>query len=754
MLVYHAIGALRSQLERAKSDMHILARIRDQALARPMEYVESVMAGTAPKAPSQQAVVDVPSIHIEPYLSHADPKAVQSYLGHIQTQTSLRKSLFAIAESSTKPAVTATGSNVVRLAPIRHLVSSGRSTSTKIRSISKRGSRQPASAKTNLLTGNTAVATPEHSPQRVSGHLLARGVTALGLNNMQRSDDMPLALTLDSSTNLYSAPSMGRANTEPIRRSSVTRSEPGAGSKSDAASGQQFADLPFKSGINTSATQPGTPTGRAKSQKTLTPQMLEEFRRRVSEERSQSPGLRSQYSTNDAYGGDGAAGASDENNDDDDDEDDEYYNQLVQAATEEHMQTVANAQNGLAPQTPAVLSAVGHRTAGKSLYFGNTYSQPRHETSVSALPSSNGAHLSTPRRKGRPKKSAMGTATPGKNKKPKYGRRGPTRGDPDTPKPASYNLPWSDEEQQRLMDLLLIYPEEEIANSRWRKIAEALGTRTMRQVASRVQKYFIKLAKAGLPVPGKVPDTSNWTSIGKGRASTPTRKDGEVSAPKRRKQQRTTYSVGSTSGTTSKRKYVDFTSSSNDENDDDIDIDMDDASDSGNHLFGAAETRHDHKGKQADRSGELAGQFSQADDAFSFGGSVSGFGQYDSSCFHISANASGARGSLSIDPAASTSASTSTQLQTPALRSAKAVHLGYRCDACLAEPIVGIRWHCQECHGAHAVDLCDECREEDTFETDWHKATHRFHIIKDAEMEPYYANEVAAPALREFSYLA
>ena len=30
-------------------------------------------------------------------------------------------------------------------------------------------------------------------------------------------------------------------------------------------------------------------------------------------------------------------------------------------------------------------------------------------------------------------------------------------------------------------------------------------SRSMRKVASRVQKYFIKLAKAGLPVPGRLP---------------------------------------------------------------------------------------------------------------------------------------------------------------------------------------------------------------------------------------------------------
>ncbi|KAJ1933656.1 hypothetical protein EC988_009050, partial [Linderina pennispora] len=88
--------------------------------------------------------------------------------------------------------------------------------------------------------------------------------------------------------------------------------------------------------------------------------------------------------------------------------------------------------------------------------------------------------------------------------------RGPTRRVEGGARPASFNVPWSDAEQQRLEQLLGEFPEEEVANNRWRKISEALGTRTMRQVASRVQKYFIKLAKAGLPVPGRAPDTSQW----------------------------------------------------------------------------------------------------------------------------------------------------------------------------------------------------------------------------------------------------
>ncbi|KAI8338239.1 hypothetical protein BC941DRAFT_513220 [Chlamydoabsidia padenii] len=84
---------------------------------------------------------------------------------------------------------------------------------------------------------------------------------------------------------------------------------------------------------------------------------------------------------------------------------------------------------------------------------------------------------------------------------------------------ATHNQPWTDEEQQRLEQLLEIYPDEPVQAQRFNKIAAALGTRTARQVGSRIQKYFIKLAKMGLPVPGRVnlPSTTPNVKSGRGR---------------------------------------------------------------------------------------------------------------------------------------------------------------------------------------------------------------------------------------------
>ncbi|CAB4064213.1 unnamed protein product [Lepeophtheirus salmonis] len=42
------------------------------------------------------------------------------------------------------------------------------------------------------------------------------------------------------------------------------------------------------------------------------------------------------------------------------------------------------------------------------------------------------------------------------------------------------------------------------------------------------------------------------------------------------------------------------------------------------------------------------------------------------------------------------------------LREGSYVHLGYRCDGCNVEPILGCRWHCTECSNKE-VDFCNKC---------------------------------------------
>ncbi|XP_024860567.1 ZZ-type zinc finger-containing protein 3 isoform X2 [Kryptolebias marmoratus] len=78
-------------------------------------------------------------------------------------------------------------------------------------------------------------------------------------------------------------------------------------------------------------------------------------------------------------------------------------------------------------------------------------------------------------------------------------------------KPHTFNQLWTVEEQKKLEQLLVKYPPEEVESKRWQKIADELGNRTAKQVASRVQKYFIKLTKAGIPVPGRTPNLCMYT---------------------------------------------------------------------------------------------------------------------------------------------------------------------------------------------------------------------------------------------------
>lgn len=75
----------------------------------------------------------------------------------------------------------------------------------------------------------------------------------------------------------------------------------------------------------------------------------------------------------------------------------------------------------------------------------------------------------------------------------------------DQTKPETFNQLWTCDEQKRLEELLIEYPPEPIEMRRFAKIARALGNRTKRQVASRLQKYFKKLHSAGMPVPGRIP---------------------------------------------------------------------------------------------------------------------------------------------------------------------------------------------------------------------------------------------------------
>lgn len=93
----------------------------------------------------------------------------------------------------------------------------------------------------------------------------------------------------------------------------------------------------------------------------------------------------------------------------------------------------------------------------------------------------------------------------------------------DKEKSKNFNKSWSVEEQRKLEELLIEFPPEDNEASRFRKIANQLGTRTPLQVQSHCQKYFIKLAKAGLPIPGRMPNMKTYVTKkgnrGRGKSS-------------------------------------------------------------------------------------------------------------------------------------------------------------------------------------------------------------------------------------------
>ncbi|KAJ1921591.1 hypothetical protein H4219_000629 [Mycoemilia scoparia] len=285
----------------------------------------------------------------------------------------------------------------------------------------------------------------------------------------------------------------------------------------------------------------------------------------------------------------------------------------------------------------------------------------KHKSAMS--PETPASTVTTPR-------TASPSQTPGSQPR----RRGPTKNE-DRPKTRTFNQPWTEEEQQKLEELLIMYPEEKVANHRWRKIAEALGTRTFRQVASHVQKYFIKLNKAGLPVPGRIPDTSNWTSIRK--------KEGSESGSRKRKSES---------------------------------------------PFDTPTKRRQSSGLNKDQELVSTGKHNRTKTQSSsishnnFGGDAHEF--------------------------------TPATEHKPMMKSAKAVHVGYRCDSCFSEPVVGTRWHCMVCRGDDEVDLCEECMKEGVFSSHTHTPKHRFMPYHQAEDQPYYETDGLKPALlTEYSYL-
>ncbi|KAH6922839.1 hypothetical protein HPB50_019841 [Hyalomma asiaticum] len=242
-------------------------------------------------------------------------------------------------------------------------------------------------------------------------------------------------------------------------------------------------------------------------------------------------------------------------------------------------------------------------------------------------------------------------------------------------KPATFNQLWTAEEQKRLEDLLIKFPPEEVESKRWQKIANALGNRTPTQVASRVQKYFIKLAKAGLPVPGRI------------RTTIAPRKTGSRRGYHRGSLRGSSYLYSHSTFFASHRPPV-FMS----EADDDCSVSS----------WGYQEmSNRSHKSEPASSNDD-------GDEDVQVDASVKESPEYQELMALQKARVERMK------------------------RTGLAQHVGFRCDRCECEPIVGTRWHCADCPSNASIDFCSDCV-DCMHETATHKEDHHMEAIHVAQ---------------------
>eukprot|EP00026_Physarum_polycephalum_P009705 Phypoly_transcript_09839.p1 GENE.Phypoly_transcript_09839~~Phypoly_transcript_09839.p1 ORF type:complete len:414 (+),score=87.84 Phypoly_transcript_09839:45-1286(+) len=241
-------------------------------------------------------------------------------------------------------------------------------------------------------------------------------------------------------------------------------------------------------------------------------------------------------------------------------------------------------------------------------------------------------------------------------------------------KPPSFNQLWTKEEQRRLENLLIEYPDEEVSAHRWAKIARALGNRTPKQVASRTQKYFIRLQKQGIPVPGKPPSMALYLN-----------------------------KINNTPNPPKKKRKTDDDTEESDE--------MPTSSTVEYYVPPPVLMREDRRAKPV--APALPNELSAIPAA------LQDTPEYKELMELLKAQQPEKANNERVIP--------SETLTTDA-------HQGYKCDGCEVEPIVGTRWHCAECP---EVDLCDACHTQET-ETPTHRKHHKMEQFKVAELTPYY----------------
>ncbi|KAF9348461.1 ZZ-type zinc finger-containing protein 3 [Mortierella sp. AD094] len=293
----------------------------------------------------------------------------------------------------------------------------------------------------------------------------------------------------------------------------------------------------------------------------------------------------------------------------------------------------------------------------------------------------------------------------------------------DDPKPPLYNIPWSDEEQQLLERLLEVFPDEPVAAQRFQKISAAMGTRTPKQVASRVQKYFIKLVKAGLEAPGRM-NYSLETSKSKNKG---------VSATAKGKKRKDGPGGGVESATSGKVKAARPPKKK------ELSVEASAGSGLSGPTIGGAKKKQKAKSLLGSGFGRTSGtqylHYSSAPTVY-----MSDEDDEESVQDMLGVSSSNINNSSSAHGGSSQRGSPDGGI---------ASHIGYSCDSCGVEPILGIRYSCMDCEELGGTDLCGPCYNSGEYQNELHLLSHRFQAIETAEVPAYshdYRSSSAGPS--------
>lgn len=247
----------------------------------------------------------------------------------------------------------------------------------------------------------------------------------------------------------------------------------------------------------------------------------------------------------------------------------------------------------------------------------------------------------------------------------------------DDSKPETFNQLWTAEEQRRLEELLVEYPPEAVETKRWQKIAAALGNRTTKQVCSRVQKYFIKLHKAGLPIPGRPPKMQSLEIFRKGYHP-------------HRHQRNNHFLFKQTTFFPSQDVPVYMS-------------DFDDETTGSCHNISTVEYDTKMEGVREDGVSD--------DDSTSAAQKHQNSTEYRQICLlrRVKRDKETEKGRLPVE------------------------HLGHRCDLCKQEPLCGTRWHCVDCPPNVSVDFCTDCVVTQMESSNPHPLTHHLVDLRKSE---------------------